>query len=186
MEQLAAKQAKKKTGTGNGSGLKRRRKSVDEGEDRRPGSTGTSTGEGHAQVDSGDLRTRGPIDNDLENGPGRTIVNGEPEFAPQQQQSLPPSVSTRNDFMGLAHIQTHTHTPPLHATPSSSIKQNDLLRYMFASGPVLDLRYGYTDTASIRQCDSGESDLWEEMGGEVWTEAPSSAHLSLDQETIAE
>lgn len=70
--------------------------------------------------------------------------------------------------------------------PSASQKQTNLLRYLFAAEPVLDQRYGYTDLSSIHQCDAGESDLWEEMGGRVWTEAPTPAHLALDADAMTE
>jgi hypothetical protein len=38
----------------------------------------------------------------------------------------------------------------------------------------------------MRQCDAGESDLWEEMGGAVWREAPSAAHAAIQDDTLAE
>jgi hypothetical protein len=157
VEQLASKQAKKKTG------IKRRRKSIDEGEE--------------SEVIHGSQMTR----------QDEMIPNG------AESQSSGP-IPNRFDS-AVEHLPHSTHSeavrplPMLHVnsqTLSPSSKQNNLLCYLFAPGAVLDLRYGYDDTASIRQCETGESDLWEEMGGEVWTEAPSPAHLSMDQDAINE
>jgi hypothetical protein len=66
------------------------------------------------------------------------------------------------------------------------VRQNGLLCYMFAPEAVCDLRHGYNDLSSIRQCQAGESDLWEEMGGSVWSESPSAAISDLDQEAMNE
>lgn len=57
---------------------------------------------------------------------------------------------------------------------------------MFASEAVRHSQCDYNDLASIRQCDLGESDLWEEMGGQVWREAPSTAHAALEDEGLQE
>jgi hypothetical protein len=57
---------------------------------------------------------------------------------------------------------------------------------MFASEAVTHSLWDYNDLSSIRQCDLGESDLWEEMGGQVWKEAPSSVHASLEDDALHE
>lgn len=155
--------------------MKRRRKSSDEGEESRGESAGEVHVHGH--VGSEITQGRGSSHTDIGNGLGRMHSNGEPDSV---GPSLQPSMPTRNESTEV------TPTLPLSLSSSSSAKQNDLIRYLFAPNPVLDLRYGYNDTASIRQCEIGESDLWEEMGGDVWTEAPSSAHLAMDQEAINE
>jgi hypothetical protein len=57
---------------------------------------------------------------------------------------------------------------------------------MFASEAVRHSQWDYNDLASIRQCDLGESDLWEEMAGQVWIESPSTAHASLEDSGLQE
>lgn len=100
-----------------------------------------------------------------------------------QPENVPPVDTT------ITNIDTLT-TPPfssVHTAPSSaSSKQNDLLSYLFSPGPLHDTRYGYNDSASLRQCEAGESDLWEELGGQVWSEEATSANLAMDQEAMTE
>lgn len=161
MEQLANKQAKKKTG------VKRRRKSSDEGDEREiigsappvpvPDSHQTRNGLGGYQTQTVLIQDSGVVE----------------QPSPPRPLSQP-----SNEVLPISRT--------LSQTVSGSSKQANLLRYLFAPEPVLDLRYGYNDSTSIQLCDTGESDLWEEMGGDVWTEEPSSAHLGTDQDAINE
>ncbi|EIW70020.1 hypothetical protein TREMEDRAFT_30253, partial [Tremella mesenterica DSM 1558] len=63
-----------------------------------------------------------------------------------------------------------------------SVQQSDLLKYLFSPTAVHHHDWQYTDLDSLRVCDQRESDLWEEMGGHVWVEQPSQAHLKLTDE----
>lgn len=152
MEQLANKQTKKK------SGVKRRRKSGDEGVERASPS----------RQDSESL-----------SAPTTEATGG---YRVDRRDSETTLAQTRSD--GLQATTAVESDSSLASTPLS--KQNDLLRYLFSPEPVLDLQYGYNDLSSMRQCEMGESDLWEEMGGKVWTEAPGATIASLDQDAMTE
>jgi hypothetical protein len=65
-------------------------------------------------------------------------------------------------------------------------KQQELLRYLLAAEPVLNSEWGYTDVSSIQLCKAGQSDLWEEAGGQVWDEPPTQTHLGLTDNQIRE
>lgn len=161
MEQLANKQAKKKTG------VKRRRKSSDEGDERE------IIGSAPPVPVPGSRQTR----NGLEDYQNQTVLIQDSGVVEQPSPPRPLS-QPANEALPISRT--------LSDTASGSSKQANLLRYLFAPEPVLDLRYGYNDTASIQLCDTGQSDLWEEMGGDVWTEESSSAHLNMDQDAINE
>lgn len=148
MEQLANKQSKKKVG------VKRRRKSNDEGDEKTPPS----------RLESESLS--GAVD--------RIVGSRAPSISETDPITERPSM-----------VQDPVDSDTSRAS-SHMAKQNDLLRYLFAPEAVADSRYGYNDLSSIWQCDAGESDLWEEMGGRVWSEPPSGAIANLDQDAINE
>lgn len=162
VEQLASKQAKKKTG------LKRRRKSSDEGEERE----GAVASRPQSTSDLSDGR------NGIEVTPGWTAL-AQDALVDEQTIAQPRHTSSERTQPTQIAIARPTQS-------SAMEKQDNLLGYLFAPEPVLDDRYGYTDNASIRQCESRESDLWEEMGGEVWRERASTPHLEMDRDAINE
>lgn len=57
---------------------------------------------------------------------------------------------------------------------------------MFAPEAITHSHFDYNDVSDIRQCDVGECDLWEQMGGQVWSEAASAAHLALPDDHLTE
>lgn len=57
--------------------------------------------------------------------------------------------------------------------------QASLLRYLFCPVPVIDQEWRYSDIWGMEQARKGLSDIWEEAKGEVWDEAPTTAHLAL-------
>ena len=69
---------------------------------------------------------------------------------------------------------------------SASDKQHNLLRFLFCPEAVQDLRWGYNDLQDAELCAAGNSDLWESLGGRVYQEAPSEAHLSIPDEGLNE
>jgi hypothetical protein len=57
---------------------------------------------------------------------------------------------------------------------------------MFAPEAITHSHFDYSDVSNMRQCDCGEFDIWEEMGGQVWSEVASTAHLSLADDHLSE
>ncbi|WVQ98940.1 hypothetical protein IAU59_006072 [Kwoniella sp. CBS 9459] len=74
------------------------------------------------------------------------------------------------------------YTDPSHRTASE--RQQKLLQYLFAPHPITSMTYEYTDLSSIKCCQEGNYDLFEEDKGRIWIEQPSEAHSALDDEAM--